>query len=148
MGTLLGGGILLQHDTGPPPLVGPRLLGAQAHVGPGPYGPGRSRFRPNVRISGRTFEFPVERSNSRSNVRNKNWSLGSKNGLPEFFVEGKWIFWIRTLICRGQKYKILSKNCQKWPKIFFTFPKNYKIIWNYFKSCKIIWKILVRVTLV
>ena len=65
------------------------------------------------------FDQNFELSNSRSNVRNKNWSLGSKSRLPEFFVEAKWIFWIRTLICRGQKYQMLSKNGRKWPKIFF-----------------------------
>ena len=41
--------------------------------------------------------------------KNVNWSLGPKNWLPDFFVGGEGI----TLICRDQKYEILSKNCQK-----------------------------------
>ena len=46
-------------------------------------------------------------------MRNKKWSLETKHGLPESVVEGKFMFWIRTLICRGQKNKILSKKEQK-----------------------------------
>ena len=47
-------------------------------------------------------------------LEHEEWSLEPKNGLPEFFVEAKLMFWIQTLICRGQRYQILSKNCQKW----------------------------------
>ena len=123
-----------------------------------------------LRISGRTFEFLVERSNFWSNVwvsgrtfeisvecsetwKLKNWSLGPKIVLPECIVEATLMFWRRTLICRGQKQNILSKNGQKWRKTFFKifriFYKNHinhiNTIWN---AYEIIWKILVRVTLV
>ena len=53
------------------------------------------------------------------------------NGLPEFFVEAKLIFWIWILIFQGRKYQILSKNCQKWPKAFSKhFSKHYKTYKN------------------
>ena len=54
-----------------------------------------SKFRSNVRNSGRTFKIPVERSKFRSNVgKNQNGKCDkrSKNEFPEFFVEANLIF--------------------------------------------------------
>ena len=50
---------------------------------------------------------------------NKKWSLDAKNGLPEFFVEWKLMFLIRTLIWKNQKKQIITKNGRKLPKTFF-----------------------------
>ena len=56
----------------------------------------------------------------------KTWSLDATNGLPEIFVEGKWMFRIRTLICRGQKNQILQEDDRKLQKQKICF-KSYKI---------------------
>ena len=50
--------------------------------------------------------------------KNEKWSLEAKNGLPEFLVEAKLMFWMRTLLCRGQKYEMLSKIVKKCQKHF------------------------------
>ena len=68
----------------------------------------------------------LRKSGKRQNWKNgvvevgeKKWSLEAKNGLREFFVGWKLMFWSRTLIWRGQKNEIIAKNDRKWPKIFF-----------------------------
>ena len=47
--------------------------------GPGPGPAGRSRFWPNVRNAGRTFEIPAERSKFWPNVRNSGRTFGKIN---------------------------------------------------------------------
>ena len=50
-----------------------------------------------------------------------------KTGFQIFFVEGKFMFWIGTKICRGQKFKILAKKAEHGQKDFLFFSENCKI---------------------
>ena len=52
-------------------------------------------------------------------MKNKKWSLEAKNGLRELVVEWKWIFWIRTLIWKGQKWDISEKLPKMAKNIFW-----------------------------
>ena len=52
----------------------------------------------------------------------KKWSLEAKNGLREFFVWWKLMFWGRSLIWKGQKNNIIAKKGPKMAeKIFWIF---------------------------
>ena len=78
---------------GPVP-SGPWPIWARAHMAPGAFGPGpiwfglhgpeRSRFRPNVRDSGRAFESLVGRSKFWSDVRNSGRGLELPVGRSKF----------------------------------------------------------------
>ena len=51
-------------------------------------------------------------------VGEKKWSLEAKNGLREFFVEWKLMFWGRSLIWKGQKIRYLRKRAENGRKDF------------------------------
>ena len=54
-------------------------------------------------------------------MENEKLGLEAKNRLREFFVEGKWIFSIRTLIWKGQQKSDIMGKRPKMAKIIFNF---------------------------
>lgn len=90
----------------------------------------------NIRKKKRTFEkncgsrnFSKKRNNpeNRPEVRknkSKNLSLKPKNGLPEFFVEAKLIFWIWILIFQVRKYQHYQ-NILKNDQHYFHFSRSF-----------------------
>ena len=73
-------------------------------------------------------------------MKNENWSLEAKNGLPELFIEGNLKFYYELEYAGVKNVKYYRKKLPKMTKnIFIFFSKNCKR----YPSCQIGSKIIV-----
>ena len=83
-----------------------------------------SKFRPDVRNSGRTFEVPVE---CLEKWRIKNWVWSPKTGFQNFSLKGNWCFEYELWYAEVKNIRYYRKTANKYQKGFsFFFQKNTK----------------------